>query len=61
MKEFIVIQWPEIQLYMGIPNFREHSYLINDEKGLEDFGSSAYFVDKEWYEKADDFLFNLPS
>jgi hypothetical protein len=30
--------------------FEEHSYLINDNKGMEDFGSSAYFVDVDWYQ-----------
>lgn len=43
-----VIQWPDIQHYMELPGFREHSYLINDDKGQEDFGSSAYFVEIEW-------------
>lgn len=47
---YTVIQWPEIQAYMDIPGFRENSYLINDEKGMEDFGSSAYFVDVKWLE-----------
>lgn len=25
-------------------------YLVNDDKGIEDFGSSAYFVDVQWLE-----------
>lgn len=45
---YIVIQWPEVQAYMNIFGFRENSYLINDDKGMEDFGSSAYFVNVEW-------------
>lgn len=49
---YTVIQWPEIQAYMDIPGFRDNSYLVNDElvKGIEDFGSSAYFVDVQWLE-----------
>lgn len=34
-----------------IDGFRENSYLINDDHGLDDFGSSAYFVNKEWYDQ----------
>lgn len=43
-----VIQWPEIQELMDLPGFRENSFLINDPLGLNDFGSSAYFVSKNW-------------
>lgn len=43
-----VITWPEIQELMECDGFREHSYLVNDNKGIDDFGSSAYFVEKEW-------------
>lgn len=45
---YIVITWPEIQELMGKPGFRDNSYLINDDKGIKDFGSSAYFVDNNW-------------
>lgn len=52
MKEtYEVITWPDIQYFMDIPGFRENSYLINDPKGLDDFGSSAYFVNSEWLKK----------
>ena len=48
MKEtYEVITWPDIQYFMDIPGFRENAYLINDSKGLDDFGSSAYFVNSE--------------
>lgn len=43
-----VITWPEVQELMELDGFRENSYLINDEKGMEDFGSSAYFVSVNW-------------
>ena len=29
-------------------DFEKHSYLISNEQGLDDFGSSAYFVETEW-------------
>lgn len=45
-----VITWPEVQELMSLDGFREHSYLVNDDKGIEDFGSSAYFVDIDWLE-----------
>ena len=45
---YTVVTWPEIQMLMEVEGFRDNSYLINDEKGLEDFGSSAYFVNIEW-------------
>ena len=55
MKEtYEVITWPDIQYFMDIPGFRENSYLINDSKGLDDFGSSAYFVNSEWLKNIKD-------
>lgn len=45
---YIVIQWPDVQYLMDIPGFRDNSYLVNDDKGLKDFGSSAYFVSVDW-------------
>lgn len=41
---FIVVQWPEVQTLMEEEWFQEESILINDEKGLDKYGSSAYFV-----------------
>ena len=32
---------------------KRNSFIINDEKGMLEFGSSAYFVDSEWLEKID--------
>ena len=49
--EYIVLTWPEIQNLMVKEDFEEHSYLINDDKGLNDFGSSAYFIEKNWYDE----------
>ena len=49
--KYEVVCWPNIQYLMEMEGFRENSYLINDEKGLEEFGSSAYFVNCDWLEK----------
>ncbi len=46
-----IVTFPKVQSLMEKAGFKEHSYLVNDEKGIEDFGSSAYFVDIEWLEK----------
>ena len=43
MEKYVIVCWPESQMLMEHPEFNR-CYLINDEKGLEDFGSSAYFV-----------------
>lgn len=51
LSTYKIIEWPEVQYLMDKPGFEEHSYLINDEKGLDDFGSSAYFVESEWLSK----------
>ncbi len=46
-----VVQWPDIQELMDKPGFEDNSYLINDDKGLDDFGSSAYFINLRWLEE----------
>ena len=48
---YIVVTWPDSQDLMELYNFEGNSILINDEKGYDDFGSSAYFVRKSWYEE----------
>lgn len=47
--EFYVIKFPESQELQDLDGFDDNAFLVNDEKGLEIFGSSAYFVNKEWY------------
>lgn len=48
MSRYVVVTWPESQNLFDIPGFEENSYLVNDDRGMEDFGSSAYFVDEDW-------------
>ena len=46
-----VVCWPESQNLMGKEGFFENCSLINSERGLEVYGSSAYLVNSEWYDK----------
>lgn len=48
---YVIVCWPDSQMLMGKKGFYENCSLINSERGLEVYGSSAYLVDKEWYEK----------
>lgn len=43
--KYIVVEWPESQDFIGRPDV----YLINDDNGYRDFGSSAYFVPENIY------------
>ena len=43
-----VVCWPEIQFLFGEEGFEQKSYLMKDEKGRDDFGSSADFVNSDW-------------
>ena len=52
MALYEIIQWPEIQDLMEKDGFNENAYLVNDENGINEYGSSAYFVSKEWLDKA---------
>ena len=49
--DFIIIPWPEIQAFMEIPGFDINACLANDEWTLDKYGSSAYFVNKQWLNK----------
>lgn len=53
MEKYIVVQWPDIQTYMDKEGFEDNAHLINDERGIELFGSSAYFINEEWADKVD--------
>ena len=52
MSKYVVVTFPDVQSLMDIEGFNENSYLVNDEQGIEDFGSSAYFVDEDWLNNA---------
>ncbi len=53
MKEekYIVVPFLEVQSLFEKEGFDDNTYLINDEKGIKDFGPCAYFVKKEWLNK----------
>ena len=54
MKKYIVIEFPEIQEVQQLPGFKEHCCLINDDAFVDMYGSSAYFVDEDWYNAANE-------
>lgn len=54
MKRYVVIMWPESQDLMDREGFEENCHLINDDKGLGEYGSSAYFVDENWLNNLSD-------
>ena len=49
--DFTIIQWPDIQAFMDIEGFDENACLANDDYFLDIYGSSAYFVNKNWLNK----------
>lgn len=53
---FEVVQWPDVQSYMGQPDFAENSQLIDGEM-YDKYGDQAYLVNKAWMEKQDLLLF----
>ena len=48
---YVIVCWPESQMLMEKEGFYDNCSLINSDRGLEEFGSSAYLVDKDWYQK----------
>lgn len=48
MEEYKVIGWPRIQEFMDLPDFEEHSTLIepNEKMGID---CNTYLLDKMWY------------
>ena len=48
---FEVVCWPESQMLMELDGFEENSYLVNDDRGLHEFGSSAFFVNRKWLDE----------
>ena len=44
---YIIVQWPESQYFLD----RDDVHLINDDNGINIYGSSAYFVSIDTYEK----------
>lgn len=49
--DFVIVQWPEIQELMCLEGFDINASLANDEWTLEKYGSSTYFVSKQWLEE----------
>ena len=45
--KYIIVVWPESQMLMEQDWFQDECHLINDDKGIERYGSSAYFVPED--------------
>lgn len=54
MKRYVVITWPESQDLMDREGFEENCHLVNNDKGVDEYGSSAYFVDENWLNNLSD-------
>lgn len=48
---YVVVTWPDSQELMELKDFDENCHLINDDNGIDFFGSSAFFVNLLWLEK----------
>lgn len=48
--KYVIVCWPDSQILMQKSGFFDHCSLINSERGIDEYGSSAYLVDKEWYQ-----------
>ncbi len=46
-----IVTWPESQMITEYSGYLENAVLINSDKGLDEYGSSAYIVDAEWWNK----------
>ena len=50
----MVIGWPEVERLTGMKGFAENSYIVNDNRGMEEFGNNAYFVSEKWLKKVEE-------
>lgn len=46
-----IVTWPESQDIMERSDYFDHCWLINDDEGLECYGSSAYVCESDWLKK----------
>lgn len=46
-----IVTWPESQMVTEYSGYLENAVLINSDKGLDEYGSSAYIVDADWWAK----------
>ena len=51
MRKNRIVGWPQSQLLLNKEGFFENCSLINSREGILTYGSCAYLVDEEWYEK----------
>ena len=51
--DFVIIQWPEVQELMVKEDFYNNASLAVSAWTMEKYGSSAYFVNKQWLSKVE--------
>ena len=51
--DFVVVQWPEVQELMVKEDFYNNASLAVSAWAMEEYGSSAYFVNKQWLSKVE--------
>lgn len=52
MEDFEIVRWPDVQKYMELEGFYEHSSLI-EENDFMGIGDSTYLIDKEWIKEVE--------
>ena len=50
--EYVLVLWPDVQYYFDLEGWKENSSLCDDLQ----FGSSAYFVKKSWYNQQEEIV-----
>ena len=50
MEDFEIVRWPDVQKYMELEGFYEHSSLI-EENDFMGIGPSTYLIDKDWIKR----------
>ena len=54
----VIITWAESQMYAEVKGFYDNAELINSNEGIKEFGSCAFVVNRDFYERAKDILQN---
>ncbi len=58
MSKYTIVAWPESQDIQELDDFGDYSYLINDDRGLKEFGPSSYFVQEDWLQQQHNKMYN---
>jgi len=50
VENYIIITWPDSQKFMDLDGFEENSILINDDRGIDEYGPCAFLINRDWFE-----------